>query len=177
MAPTVASGTPYSLIDADGGIPKTTSATNQRPFGMSTAAPYAGFTIQTLFAIKASPVAQRVFIPAGSFPLVPGMAVAKVGRTTGATHGRITAIELDDVVVEYDLGNLAFDDQVEIESTGEGTFSAGGDSGSLILDEDNRGCALLFAGSETGGSNGRGVTYANPIGPVLKKLAITLHSN
>jgi hypothetical protein len=110
-------------------------------------------------------------------PLLPGMLVAKVGRTTGVTHGRITAIELDDVVVEYDLGLLSFDDQIEIESTGTGAFSAGGDSGSLILDAENRGCALLFAGGETGGANGRGLTYANPIAIVLKKLAIELQGN
>lgn len=111
---------------------------------------------------------------ARSAPLVPGMAVAKVGRTTGLRRGRISAIEIDKVVVEYDLGDLSFDDQIEIESTGASSFSAGGDSGSLILDEENRGCALLFAGSETGGQNGRGLTYATPIAIVLEKLAIEL---
>lgn len=109
-------------------------------------------------------------------PLLPGMAVAKVGRTTGPTQGRISAIEVDDVVVEYDVGDVSFDNQIEIESTGAGAFSAGGDSGSLILDEEFRACGLLFAGSETGGSNGRGLTYANPIAVVLKKLAIELPS-
>lgn len=110
-------------------------------------------------------------------PLELGMAVSKVGRTTGVTRGRISAIELDKVVIQYDLGMLSFDDQVEIESTGASAFSAGGDSGSLILDEKHRGCALLFAGSETGGQNGRGLTYANPIAIVLKRLAIDLHGN
>ena len=33
---------------------------------------------------------------------------------------------------------------------------------------------LLFAGSERGGSNGRGLTYVNPIQPVLDKLEIKL---
>lgn len=107
-------------------------------------------------------------------PLLPGDAVAKAGRTTGITRGRVTAIEVDNVVVEYDIGVVSFDDQIEIESTGAGPFSAGGDSGSLILDADNFGCALLFAGSETGGRNSRGLTYANPIDVVLRKLAITL---
>lgn len=107
-------------------------------------------------------------------PLLPGDAVAKAGRTTGVTRGRVTAIEVDNVVVEYDIGLLTFDNQIEIESTETGPFSAGGDSGSLILDVDNRGCALLFAGSETGGASGRGLTYANQIDLVLKKLAIEL---
>ena len=104
----------------------------------------------------------------------PDLAVTKLGRTTGVTRGRISAIEVDGVVIEYDIGDISFDGQIEIESAGAGAFSAGGDSGSLILDGDNRACALLFAGSESGGSNGRGLTYANPIGVVLDRLAIQL---
>jgi hypothetical protein len=34
--------------------------------------------------------------------------------------------------------------------------------------------ALLFAGSDAGGSNGLGLTYANPIHRVLKDLKSTL---
>ncbi len=109
-----------------------------------------------------------------SSPAHPDLAVAKVGRTTGVTRGRISAIEVDSVVVGYDIGELSFDGQLEIESTGTGPFSAGGDSGSLIIDGEGRACGLLFAGSESGGSNGRGVTYANPIDLVLGKLAIQL---
>ena len=44
--------------------------------------------------------------------------VSKVGRTTGTTHGRITAFELDNVMVEYDIGVLRFDKQIEIEGAG-----------------------------------------------------------
>lgn len=108
-------------------------------------------------------------------PILPGMAVKKLGRTTGLTSGKVSAIEVDNVVVDYDLGSLSFDNQVEIESVGNSSFSAGGDSGSLILDEENLGCALLFAGSERGGPNDRGLTYANPIATVLKRLATELH--
>jgi hypothetical protein len=108
-------------------------------------------------------------------PLLPGTEVKKVGRTTGVSRGRVSAIELDKVVIAYDMGDLSFDNQIEIESTGKGAFSAGGDSGSLILDEDNLGCALLFAGSDQGGANNRGLTYAHPIAIVLKRLAIELH--
>jgi hypothetical protein len=109
-----------------------------------------------------------------SAPIYPGLSVAKVGRTTGVTRGRISAIEVDQIVVGYDIGQLSFDDQIEIESTETGSFSAGGDSGSLIIDDEGRACGLLFAGSESGGSNGRGVTYANPIDVVLRRLAIQL---
>ena len=101
--------------------------------------------------------------------------VEKLGRTTGHSHGRVTAFEVDNVVVEYDLGNLRFDDQIEIEGARTGPFSAGGDSGSLIFTSgDKLAAALLFAGSQEGGSNGAGVTYANPIGPVLKRLNVQL---
>jgi len=88
-------------------------------------------------------------------PVDIGDTVAKVGRTTGVTHGTVTAIELDNVTVGYDNGNATFDGQIEIEGTGTLPFSRGGDSGSLIVDQDNLALALLFAGGATGGSNGQ----------------------
>lgn len=42
-----------------------------------------------------------------------GEAVFKVGRTTGATEGRVTAFDLDNLIVSYDVGNLRFDGQIE----------------------------------------------------------------
>jgi hypothetical protein len=98
-----------------------------------------------------------------------GESVGKIGRTTAVTAGRVTAIELDDVVVGYgdELGALRFDDQIEVESTGAGPFSRGGDSGSLVYRADGVALGLLFAGSETGGDNGTGLTYVNPIDTVL----------
>jgi len=107
-------------------------------------------------------------------PLDEGEVVYKVGRTTGATEGRVTASEMDNVVVNYDVGNLRFDDQIEIEGAGTAAFSDGGDSGSLIVDGSGRAVALLFAGGDTGGSNQMGLTYANPIGKVLSSLRATL---
>jgi hypothetical protein len=101
--------------------------------------------------------------------------VEKLGRTTGHTLGTVTAFELDNVVVAYDIGNVRFDDQIEIESTESSPFSDGGDSGSLIFtSEGNRAFALLFAGSQQGGSNDMGLTYANPIEEVLRALKVTL---
>ena len=103
--------------------------------------------------------------------------VAKIGRTTALTTGRITAIELDDVVVGYGpgLGELSFDDQIEVESTGSGPFSRGGDSGSLVYrTADGAAVGLLYAGSETGGDNGTGLTYVNPIDAVLAALGARL---
>jgi hypothetical protein len=102
-------------------------------------------------------------------------AVGKVGRTTGTTKGRVTAFELDNVVIEYDLGLLKFDNQVEVEGADSGPFSQGGDSGSLIVDAGHRAVALLFAGSDQGGSDGKGLTFANPIRLVLDALKVDLY--
>jgi hypothetical protein len=105
-----------------------------------------------------------------------GEVVYKVGRTTGATRGRVTAFDLDNIVVGYEIGNVRFDGQIEVEGTGRGPFSDGGDSGSLIVDQDMKAVALLFAGSDDGGRNGQGLTYANPIHPVLAALGASLLS-
>jgi len=114
---------------------------------------------------------------AGEAEAEPELLVAKVGRTTGLTRGRVTAIEVDNVVVNYDFGNARFDNQIEIESTGRDMFSDGGDSGSLIVTKDERtslAVGLLFAGSEQGGQNDLGLTYANPIQAVFQALKIRL---
>jgi hypothetical protein len=103
-----------------------------------------------------------------------GDVVHKVGRTTGVRHGKVTAFELDGVAVEYDIGVLSFDNQIEIEGAGRRSFSDAGDSGALIVDDQVRAAALLFAGGDHGGSNDKGLTYANPIAAVLKALKVRL---
>ncbi len=113
----------------------------------------------------------------GASFLDEGTVVQKVGRTTDATKGKVTAFELSNVHINYDLGVLQFDDQVEIEGAGTDPFSQGGDSGSLIVDADYKAVALLFAGGDLGGSNGKGLTYANPIGAVLDALKVELLSS
>ncbi|NMR20039.1 hypothetical protein HIR71_07350 [Cellulomonas fimi] len=109
-------------------------------------------------------------------PALGAEEVAKVGRTTGVTQGRVTAIELDDVVVGYGdgLGDIRFDDQIEVEGAAGAPFSRGGDSGSLVYRDDGVAIGLLFAGSETGGQNGSGLTYLNPIDAVLASLGAQL---
>jgi S1-C subfamily serine protease len=109
-----------------------------------------------------------------SSDLQVGDVVRKVGRTTGVRHGRVTAFELDGVAVEYDIGIVSFDNQIEIEGAGSRSFSDAGDSGSLIVDAQMRAAALLFAGGDHGGSNGKGLTYANPIAAVLRALKVKL---
>ncbi len=105
-----------------------------------------------------------------------GGAVAKIGRTTGLRLGRVTAFEVDNLVVTYGIGNLRFDNQIEIEGADTLSFSEGGDSGSLIVDDAQRAVALLFAGGDHGGSNGRGLTYATPIDRVLTILKVNMVS-
>lgn len=101
-------------------------------------------------------------------------AVRKVGRTTARTSGRITAFDVDDVVVSYDMGLLRFNNQFEIEGPGDKAFSQGGDSGSLIVNSERRAVGLLFAGGDHGGANGKGLTYANPIQAVFDALKVDL---
>jgi hypothetical protein len=104
--------------------------------------------------------------------------VAKFGRTTGHTEGTVTAFELDNVRVRYDTGVVRFDGQIEVAGTEEASFSAPGDSGSLVVTSvDESGAAavgLLFAGSQTGGPSGLGLTYVNPIATVLSALDVEL---
>jgi hypothetical protein len=92
---------------------------------------------------------------------VLGVNVKKSGRTTATTCGVVHAVGAT-VVVGYSGGKVAkFVNQIVITPGG---FSAGGDSGSLIMDMRNRARALLFAGSPTH-------TLANPIQSVLAELS------
>lgn len=86
--------------------------------------------------------------------------VQKYGRTTGLTTGRVTGVNAT-VVVGYDKGQARFVNQVVVQGSG-GAFSAGGDSGSLIVTQSgNLPVALLFAGSSSS-------TIGNPIDLVLR---------
>jgi hypothetical protein len=104
-----------------------------------------------------------------------GVDVEKVGRTTGVTSGRISAIEVDGLTVQFPVGVITFNGQLEVSGDGTGPFSAGGDSGSVVYRPDSvEAVGLLFAGSERGGPDGFGLTYCNPIGPVLDQLDVDL---
>jgi hypothetical protein len=105
-----------------------------------------------------------------------GMETRKFGRTSSSTVGKITAIEVDNLLVGYGKpGTLSFDRQIEImghaygsndEDTGEG-YLRPGDSGSMTMDSKNRALALNFAGSSER-------AYANPMTEVVKALKLTL---
>lgn len=87
--------------------------------------------------------------------------VVKYGRTTGPTSGKVWAINVT-VNVGYDTGTATFTGQIAIRGGG---FSAGGDSGSLVVSQNgNNPIGLLFAG-------GGNTTFLNPINDVLLELS------
>jgi len=110
----------------------------------------------------------------GGLDLAIGANVSKIGRTTGLRHGNVTAFEMDNLLVGYDMGVLRFDNQIEIEGADADAFSDAGDSGSLVVDNNKRAVAMLFAGSSSGGRNGKGLSYAHPLGQVLDVLNVEL---
>lgn len=102
---------------------------------------------------------------------VLGMKVQKYGRTTGYTVGEVTGLNAT-IDVGYATGTARFEDQIVISGSG---FSAGGDSGSLIVSKgvllgDRRPVGLLFAGTAT-------TTLANPIDLVLDRFKIRIDGN
>ena len=103
-----------------------------------------------------------------------GMSVAKSGRTTGFTTGSISSINTS-VSVQYQQGcgggkkfTVSYTGQIVITP---GSFSAGGDSGSLIVTNNSahNPVGLLFAGSSSS-------TIANPAALVLTRLSAALGS-
>ncbi len=104
-----------------------------------------------------------------------GQDVLKYGRTTGQTVGRVTGLNAT-IQVAYTNGTVLFVDQIVIESPHRRrAFSAGGDSGSLIVsneaDTHRQAVGLLFAGAEF---LGRDFSFANPIGPILTRFQVTI---
>jgi len=105
------------------------------------------------------------FTIASAGGLLPNLNVSKLGRTSGLTRGVVTAVEIDHIVVESEIGNLTFDDQIEIKGV-DRAFSQQGDSGSLIVSEQNQAIGMVFCGNEFA-NGGLGVTYANPLPKVM----------
>lgn len=98
---------------------------------------------------------------AGSANAALGMAINKMGRTTGFTTGEVTQVDVT-ANVQYGTGQIAtFVDQFMA-----GAMSAGGDSGSAVLDTSNNLVGLLFAGSDT-------TTIMNRIQNVFTALNVT----
>jgi len=109
--------------------------------------------------IAAAPPSATIGIPS------LGEAVGKSGRTTGLTCSNIQSLNLT-ILVNYEsvcgaaspAFTAYFTNQVTISG---GTFSAGGDSGSLVVDTGtSRAVGLLYGGNSTS-------TVANPIQDVI----------
>ena len=103
-----------------------------------------------------------------------GLYVQKFGRTSGMTHGQVTDINVTvDVCYEpfwfWCLTWGTFVDQIGITSVEPTPFSEGGDSGSLIVsdDENKQLVGLLFAGNDT-------KTLVNRIDLVLDRFNVTV---
>lgn len=72
-----------------------------------------------------------------------GMKIKKYGRTTAYTEGEIIQVDAS-ILVTYGEGKSAwFEDQLVA-----GNMSAGGDSGSAVISDENNLVGLLFAGSD-----------------------------
>jgi hypothetical protein len=94
--------------------------------------------------------------------------VRKYGRTTKHTVGVVMDIAAD-IWVGYGTESAGFENQLAIHGV-NGDFSDPGDSGSLVVDAvERRAVALLFSG-------GIGITYANPIEPVLGHFGVEIIS-
>ncbi len=94
-----------------------------------------------------------------------GMAVQKVGRTTGLTTGTVAATDVT-LKVDYDNGQTAtFVNQIFIADP---NFIQAGDSGSLLVTQNgNHPVGLCFAGGTDG-------AFANPIGPILSYFGVDI---
>lgn len=107
-----------------------------------------------------SPEILDIGIVAGVCEPVVGMPLKKSGRTTGYTTGKIRALN---ATIDVNYGNgekIRFEKQI-IASP----MSAPGDSGSLVLNTENKAVGLLFAGSNLS-------TVINPIYSVLELLGV-----
>ena len=101
----------------------------------------------------------EIGLPRGTHEATLSTLVQKSGRTTGHTWG---AIRVLDVTVRVDYGGrmATFTDQLIA-----GGMSSGGDSGSVILDEEGYVVGILFAGSDV-------TTVISPIMLVLDALGV-----
>jgi hypothetical protein len=115
--------------------------------------------------------------------------VIKNGKSTGRTVGRITGIGPGHSIVRYPPGEpghvtsfhynvveIVLDGPATATNpcTGTNDFGVEGDSGSLIVDEQNRAVALLYGGSMIANSAGISLTHACFIVPVLDTLGMCI---
>ena len=103
----------------------------------------------------------EIGVPTGAAEATLGARVKKRGRTTGLTTGYIQTIDMT-VQIDYNGPIATFHGQLMATP-----MSQPGDSGSAVLDQQNRVVGLLFAGSDRS-------TMINPIHEVLQALNVTI---
>ena len=112
---------------------------------------------------------------AGSAKATLGMKVRKRGRTTELTYGIVDGI---DATTAIQGTSIIFQHQMVIvpDTTKNAVFSNSGDSGSVVVNEQNKVVGLLFAGVPAA-SNFPQMTWANHIDYVLTQLNIHFKTN
>ncbi|PFV80069.1 hypothetical protein COL05_15810 [Bacillus sp. AFS059628] len=101
-----------------------------------------------------------------------GTAVRKHGRTTKLTFGTVTGLDRTvSIPYGHSIGVVTLTNQITIapDTTRNPRFSDRGDSGSVIVDEQNRVIGLLFGGTIDGSR-----TFANHFSDVEEALGIAL---
>lgn len=109
-----------------------------------------------------------------------GLAVKKMGRTTGLTRSTVSAINgaFNITYANECAGGTSFTQSYQgqvVIANGGCKFQNGGDSGSLLLEDvttNPRAVGLCFAGSSI--CSGSSIAIANPIGDVLSNLGATM---
>ena len=105
-----------------------------------------------------------------------GLTVRKRGRTTGLTHGTVTATDYTTSVDYGDgIGVVTLKNQIRIvnDPVQSSQFGNRGDSGSVVVNDSNEVIGLYFAGNVPTGTVG----VANPIATVLTALNVSMCSN
>ncbi len=111
----------------------------------------------------------------------PGSIVEKVGRTTGATRGRIIGQSISPLSVgyslpEYKVQKAVFFSSVYLIEGLQGDFARRGDSGSLVMsvkpDGTRTSVGLVFAVDET-----KSLTYILSLPNILQRLGLTICGN
>ena len=108
----------------------------------------------------------------GTVAASDGMAVRKRGRTTELTYGTVNSTDVS-VTIDYGdgLGTRTLKKQIRVipDTSQNARFSDKGDSGSVVVDGNEKVLGLLFAGTTSGSA-----TYLNPIQKALDELDVDL---
>lgn len=119
-------------------------------------------------------------------PLVPGIQVEKVGRTTGHTHGQVISQFYGAHPIQYSVALYGFSGVVSFEPAfvivgNSELFSDNGDSGSLITSVDSNGqrnaVGIVVGGMNDSSAPGGKITIALSLTSILTELAVDLVSS